>query len=162
MSPLVYPILFFVFFFFFNDTATTEIYTLSLHDALPISTDGEPSGGEHVPLLAVRIRDEGDPRRPVGIVLDGGHLPRHPELVATEVDAAEPPLVAPTLVPGGDVALVVSAAGPSQRLEQRALGLLSRHVGEVRDRPEAGRRRHRLELADAHISPRRSGSCRRP
>src|SRR5258707_6561246 len=27
----------FVFFFFFNDTATTEIYTLSLHDALPIS-----------------------------------------------------------------------------------------------------------------------------
>src|SRR6185312_13526017 len=27
-----------VFFFFFNDTATTEIYTLSLHDALPISS----------------------------------------------------------------------------------------------------------------------------
>src|SRR2546429_2018224 len=26
-------------FFFFNDTATTEIYTLSLHDALPISMD---------------------------------------------------------------------------------------------------------------------------
>src|SRR5216683_7610429 len=28
----------FFIFFFFNDTATTEIYTLSLHDALPIST----------------------------------------------------------------------------------------------------------------------------
>src|SRR5712664_4370651 len=27
----------FLFFFFFNDTATTEIYPLSLHDALPIS-----------------------------------------------------------------------------------------------------------------------------
>src|SRR2546429_2628958 len=27
------------FFFFFNDTATTEIYTLSLHDALPICQD---------------------------------------------------------------------------------------------------------------------------
>src|SRR3712207_9458764 len=27
-------------FFFFNDTATTEIYTLSLHDALPISRHG--------------------------------------------------------------------------------------------------------------------------
>src|SRR6266446_8857710 len=26
-----------LFFFFFNDTATTEIYTLSLHDALPIA-----------------------------------------------------------------------------------------------------------------------------
>src|SRR3712207_7154819 len=47
-------------FFFFNDTATTEIYTLSLHDALPISVlvpqvqrqvargvdeDGEPDAG---------------------------------------------------------------------------------------------------------------------
>src|SRR3712207_7734829 len=29
---------FYVLFFFFNDTATTEIYTLSLHDALPIFT----------------------------------------------------------------------------------------------------------------------------
>src|SRR2546430_4313403 len=29
------------FFFFFNDTATTEIYTLSLHDALPIFLDQE-------------------------------------------------------------------------------------------------------------------------
>src|SRR5258707_8208414 len=28
-----------MFFFFFNDTATTEIYTLSLHDALPIFPD---------------------------------------------------------------------------------------------------------------------------
>src|SRR5574343_715578 len=28
--------MFVFFFFFFNDTATTEIYTLSLHDALPI------------------------------------------------------------------------------------------------------------------------------
>src|SRR2546425_7169389 len=28
------------FFFFFNDTATTEIYTLSLHDALPIWLTG--------------------------------------------------------------------------------------------------------------------------
>src|SRR2546427_11841612 len=31
------------FFFFFNDTATTEIYTLSLHDALPICRCGAPS-----------------------------------------------------------------------------------------------------------------------
>src|SRR2546430_13027999 len=33
-----------VFFFFFNDTATTEIYTLSLHDALPISRRSWVSG----------------------------------------------------------------------------------------------------------------------
>src|SRR2546425_12863758 len=30
-----------VLFFFFNDTATTEIYTLSLHDALPISSGND-------------------------------------------------------------------------------------------------------------------------
>src|SRR5256885_8467260 len=30
------------FFFFFNDTATTEIYTLSLHDALPIFIAVQP------------------------------------------------------------------------------------------------------------------------
>src|SRR3712207_9278184 len=34
---------FYLFFFFFNDTATTEIYTLSLHDALPISRDSTSS-----------------------------------------------------------------------------------------------------------------------
>src|SRR6266480_8104417 len=36
--PLLYCFVldFVIFFFFFNDTATTEIYTLSLHDALPI------------------------------------------------------------------------------------------------------------------------------
>src|SRR3712207_7339226 len=33
-----------LFFFFFNDPATTEIYTLSLHDALPISLVGSPRG----------------------------------------------------------------------------------------------------------------------
>src|SRR5256885_3356984 len=51
------------FFFFFNDTATTEIYTLSLHDALPISclfmgglatllqTLGIPFFGSRLPLV---------------------------------------------------------------------------------------------------------------
>src|SRR3712207_9496584 len=32
-----------IFMFFFNDTATTEIYTLSLHDALPICRSGQPA-----------------------------------------------------------------------------------------------------------------------
>src|SRR5258708_36961050 len=41
----------FLFFFFFNDTATTEIYTLSLHDALPIC------GGHRRPGAA--RRDDG-------------------------------------------------------------------------------------------------------
>src|SRR5471030_2459180 len=40
-------------FFFFNDTATTEIYTLSLHDALPILDDRGDAGVEH---RRVRLR----------------------------------------------------------------------------------------------------------
>src|SRR3712207_7512507 len=39
-----------VCFFFFNDTATTEIYTLSLHDALPISTP--PAADDFAPSSA--------------------------------------------------------------------------------------------------------------
>src|SRR2546430_6806965 len=42
------------FFFFFNDTATTEIYTLSLHDALPILTMTMLSAsGTWNPVLAI-------------------------------------------------------------------------------------------------------------
>src|SRR2546428_7996852 len=43
-------------FFFFNDTATTEIYTLSLHDALPISTVGTVTEiYDYLRLLYARI-----------------------------------------------------------------------------------------------------------
>src|SRR3712207_8064695 len=41
--------------FFFNDTATTEIYTLSLHDALPISLDGGDGGLRRVLEVADRV-----------------------------------------------------------------------------------------------------------
>src|SRR2546429_1176450 len=37
----------FLSFFFFNDTATTEIYTLSLHDALPICLPGLRHSHDH-------------------------------------------------------------------------------------------------------------------
>src|SRR5689334_25423268 len=46
------------FFFFFNDTPTTEIYTLSLHDALPISARRGPLGhGARRVATAVVDRD---------------------------------------------------------------------------------------------------------
>src|SRR2546426_5514115 len=44
-------------FFFFNDTATTEIYTLSLHDALPISL-------HTADLLPVEVPWRGTPHSP--------------------------------------------------------------------------------------------------
>src|ERR1035438_10882096 len=43
------------FFFFFNDTATTEIYTLSLHDALPISAPRPGRGLDGHPALLLRV-----------------------------------------------------------------------------------------------------------
>src|SRR2546426_8917021 len=52
------------FFFFFNDTATTEIYTLSLHDALPIYHHHEERKPErceqaHLQPLAQHVAVEG-------------------------------------------------------------------------------------------------------
>src|SRR2546421_8629107 len=44
------------FFFFFNDTATTEIYTLSLHDALPISAAAVGEAGQHRAHVGIRRR----------------------------------------------------------------------------------------------------------
>src|SRR5256885_5413929 len=54
------------FFFFFNDTATTEIYTLSLHDALPICElrkvlpQSEPHLGHSPVRLRRRLRAKAD------------------------------------------------------------------------------------------------------
>src|SRR2546429_3085947 len=60
-------------FFFFNDTATTEIYTLSLHDALPIS------GGAR-PHRTRRLRPDSRPRparaAPVAYRRRGADAPR--------------------------------------------------------------------------------------
>src|SRR5256885_6683345 len=53
------------FFFFFNDTATTEIYTLSLHDALPISRacawkGAWPSATTHAPFTRRSVTRSAD------------------------------------------------------------------------------------------------------
>src|SRR2546422_6146577 len=66
------------FFFFFNDTATTEIYTLSLHDALPISPSdthpGLPGGGGSVRRLRGRdLRARGDQRDRKSTRLNSSH-----------------------------------------------------------------------------------------
>src|SRR2546425_3470742 len=50
-------------FFFFNDTATTEIYTLSLHDALPISRRGGSSSDRPNPVVDRASTTRTGPRR---------------------------------------------------------------------------------------------------
>src|SRR5690349_25084924 len=57
-------------FFFFNDTATTEIYTLSLHDALPIYRQGADRRGEDLrgagAVAHIRRNDRRGPRQAAG------------------------------------------------------------------------------------------------
>src|SRR3712207_7155693 len=68
-------------FFFFNDTATTEIYTLSLHDALPIWHPAPDEGGRDraVGRAERAVQRSADP--PGGVVVE---VPAHqtPELLA--------------------------------------------------------------------------------
>jgi len=65
----------FVFFFFFNDTATTEIYTLSLHDALPISNAIRHSGARRAEITlrpgVLEIADDGRGAPPPELVGNG-------------------------------------------------------------------------------------------
>src|SRR3712207_8915443 len=53
-----------LFCFFFNDTATTEIYTLSLHDALPIWPDVRERGRRSPAHIDARFHDNSGYGRP--------------------------------------------------------------------------------------------------
>src|SRR3712207_8652176 len=86
--------------FFFNDTATTEIYTLSLHDALPISR------------VEVQVALRGVVE--VGLLEDEGH----PEQALPEVDR-RPPV-------GADDRDVVHALALELRSEEHTSELQSR------------------------------------
>src|SRR2546422_10805571 len=83
MLPVNLVYLLFIFFFFFNDTATTEIYTLSLHDALPILLspggqilDANPEGanllgGADATALRGRVLTEWAPAAQRGMLAAG-------------------------------------------------------------------------------------------
>src|SRR6266480_1701241 len=90
ISIFFYPglplLCFFIFVFFFNDPATTEIYTLSLHDALPIRIrEDRGVDVDHdlialagcagiEPMMKRRLRDERQGVRT--LLLHGGHVMR--------------------------------------------------------------------------------------
>src|SRR6266540_5868723 len=113
-------ILFFSFSFFFNDTATTEIYTLSLHDALPSCATGSSSRSgrrasaprsrdrPRVPLGAVRRRpaSPAPPGRPSSPKPRTRPVPRRPPAPRRAAAAAPPragrgPPLRPAAVSGG-------------------------------------------------------------
>mgnify|MGYP006982556415 CR=1 FL=1 len=55
-TGVVIQVVWVVFVFFFNDTATTEIYTLSLHDALPIWPKGMAMVKAEVAKLVMTLK----------------------------------------------------------------------------------------------------------
>src|SRR6476661_6425426 len=111
----------------------------------------QPVRREDVPLLAVGVVQQRDPRGAVGVVLDVRDLGRHAVLVvATEVDDAVGALVAATLVASGDLAVDVASTAAVQRPDQRLLGMVAGDLGEVGDAGAAAARRRRLVLADSH------------
>src|SRR3712207_7255490 len=59
--------------FFFNDTATTEIYTLSLHDALPISTNNgtATAGSDYVAVNTTGLITAGNSSTTVVVAVNG-------------------------------------------------------------------------------------------
>src|SRR2546430_11867141 len=63
----------FLFFFFFNDTATTEIYTLSLHDALPIWPVRPVGIGQVAGLIAIMVAEPGHRERQVVFIAAFGN-----------------------------------------------------------------------------------------
>src|SRR6266446_4228821 len=85
-------LLFCISFFFFNDTATTEIYTLSLHDALPIAAGGARSPALHLGCgqrahgLGQLLRGRGDdsgPREHTGRPEQQGHRQEEQDATAS-------------------------------------------------------------------------------
>src|SRR2546428_10797236 len=96
-------------FFFFNDTATTEIYTLSLHDALPISSTSTTT--TRASSSSSERRKRGIPRRLPSVpsrsqqrersrVAPAGGCPRLPRAGAAPAVRGKPP---PTPPPRGGV-----------------------------------------------------------
>src|SRR3712207_7870891 len=72
--------------FFFNDTATTEIYTLSLHDALPISGERRAGATDDLPDRVgnagfgagpAELGDEGQQEHGVGVHQAGARSEEH-------------------------------------------------------------------------------------
>src|SRR2546430_7068055 len=81
----------FVLFFFFNDTATTEIYTLSLHDALPISLDLIGDVRDHLHrgaevVAATLLGDDALVDAPGGEIAVAAGRGAHETLVVPEVE----------------------------------------------------------------------------
>src|SRR6266446_8376383 len=120
------------FFFFFNDTATTEIYTLSLHDALPISRGSALSISAAV---GIARPDAGFLELAQLLLGDAGVLVLDPLAPLLAAAVAQPEDGG--LGVGREVAVVFDRLGPALDLQDlhvlvgEALGLLQQRMDDV-------------------------------
>src|SRR6266513_3351851 len=124
------------YIFFFNDTATTEIYTLSLHDALPIHWDARDRPANRVGPQG-RLPEHSSHDREVGVAIEIPGNPRHHDVPAEAHRVSDRPEVArpgyPVRAPDGHEERAHGAsddradderppAGAGERQRQRAAG----------------------------------------
>src|SRR2546422_3820041 len=138
-------------FFFFNDTATTEIYTLSLHDALPISVGDV---GRH--------RDEAQVRRDQRVRPPGARA-------ACEVVIALSQPVGPHPRERRSVEVAREICGAVTRVDRRDVGaerverrILCRQAGGGNEQGHQGEATHRLLSARGGRAYRSPGQPGRP
>src|SRR5256886_15648401 len=113
-------------FFFFNDTATTEIYTLSLHDALPISDVSQPPvrDGSPRPDLHRMTVQPVDRRKAVfvgGVIADEHRRPPPERLLLHELQHRHPLVLSGRLHFDDALArlhTVLAADSPGQRADE--------------------------------------------
>ena len=103
-----------------------------------------------VALLAVRVRDQRNARRAVGIVLDRNHGRRNAILVALEINVAQLALVPAATMPDRDVARVAASAGAQLDAGQRLVRLIGRQLIVGQRCLEAQRRRNRSVCLNCH------------
>src|SRR5690606_22263238 len=108
---------------------------------------------QDVPLLAIHVVQQGDPRTAVWIVLNRVHLGRHPVLLPPEVDQAVLPLVTATTMPGRNLPLVVPPPLLPKRHQQALFRLRSgSQLRKIADRRTTAAGRSRLVTSNSHRS----------
>src|SRR5712675_3127090 len=129
MLPVFYPFPIqrnLLIFFFFNDTATTEIYTLSLHDALPILV-GDPLKADLSDVVAI-VSAAGD--------LTDHHIAARARRQRIPINVVDRPdlsnFIFPAIVDRGEVVVAIGTGGASpvlaQRLRERIEALLPTRI----------------------------------
>src|SRR2546426_7925384 len=117
-----------VLLFFFNDTATTEIYTLSLHDALPISAPPAPPRATPEPVVRLVPEEKTAPMAKPDLLVE--HVSERPS--APDIAAAGTPQDIETFDGTIDIDAAAHSAARADGIEvQEEVVLEPREIGRA-------------------------------